>query len=98
MTRLPMLTHLPCCRSKSDRSLGKPKKGGAGGKFNWGASLEMEVTADNKDPHDPNYDSAEELQEHLPSHNSRSQPVKSRQVSLHRIEPENEHCARALSN
>lgn len=47
-------------RSRSDRALGKPKKSGAGGKFNWGSSLDTDSALGTSDPRDPNYDSAEE--------------------------------------
>ncbi len=52
-------------RGKSDRALGRPKKGGAGGKFNWGGNLDYEVSTTTRDPHDPNYDSGDELEDHL---------------------------------
>lgn len=48
------------CRSKSDKLLGKPKKHGAGGKYNWGGTLDAEAVSGVQDPCDPNYDSGTE--------------------------------------
>jgi hypothetical protein len=53
------------CRGRSDRCLGKPKKGGAGGKFNWGATVDLDANSGVQDSGDPNYDSSEEADRHM---------------------------------
>ena len=75
------------CRGKSDRALGKPKKGGAGGKFNWGAKIDYDVSSTTKDPHDPNYDSAEEVDEPLQLRPSTTHgPGSNKQVNVHPLQ------------
>ena len=79
----PCSPNVVTCRGKSDRALGKPKKGGAGGKFNWGAKMDFDVSSTTKDPHDPNYDSAEEIDEHLQLRPSATQcPATNKQVDV----------------
>ena len=52
-----------CCRGRSDRC----KKGGAGGKFNWGATVDIEAdwVGGVQDRGDPNYDSDLEADRHM---------------------------------
>lgn len=52
-------------RSRADKCLGRPKKGGAGGKFNWGANMDLDISFKTRDPKDPNYDSAEEIEKQV---------------------------------
>ena len=47
-------------RQRSDKLQGKPKKHGAGGKYNWGSTLDSEYVSGAQDPNDPNYDSESE--------------------------------------
>ena len=44
-------------RSRSSKGLGKPKKGGAGGKYTWGGMLAEAQDGVAIDHNDPNYDS-----------------------------------------
>lgn len=47
-------------RSRNTKGLGKPKKGGAGGKYTWGAVLAEDQDGVAVDHNDPNYDSDED--------------------------------------